>query len=292
MYTQAAVAFVALCAVGVLAAPPGRYPSTAAPALARYQFQYVVSDEYAGLEHSRAESRDGDQTTGSYRVLLPDGRVQHVQYIVDGDQGYAVEVSYEGEARPYQPVPRYPPRYRARTYTLGATTEAPLPATPETPAIETVQDSVEPQAEETAEQTETASYEAETAAEQTETASHEPETAPEQAETVVEQTEIAAYEPETAAEQEETAAYEPETAAEQTETVAYEPETAAEQAETAAYEPETAAEQTEIAAYEPETEAEQPETAVEQAEAELAQTDAEDAAPGVTPSAVYRQDIA
>ena len=44
------------------------------------------------------ESRDGDDTQGSYYVHLPDGRLQTVQYIVDGDSGYLAEVNYEGSA--------------------------------------------------------------------------------------------------------------------------------------------------------------------------------------------------
>ncbi|XP_063591632.1 pro-resilin-like [Penaeus indicus] len=59
------------------------------------------------------ESRDGDFTQGSYYVRLPDGRLQTVNYNVQGDSGFLAEVSYEGQAqyptqpRAYTPAPTY-----------------------------------------------------------------------------------------------------------------------------------------------------------------------------------------
>ncbi len=57
-----------------------------------------MKDEY-GNNYGQAESRDGDATTGSYYVLLPDGRTQTVNYNVDKYSGFQAQVSYEGEAR-------------------------------------------------------------------------------------------------------------------------------------------------------------------------------------------------
>ena len=54
------------------------------------------------------ESRNGDKTTGSYYVLLPDGRVQTVTYSVDGYGGYVADVTYSGEAK-YPEAPKYKP---------------------------------------------------------------------------------------------------------------------------------------------------------------------------------------
>lgn len=50
-------------------------------------------------DFSAQESRDGDKTEGSYQILLPDTRLQKVTYTVNGDSGFAAEVTYEGEAK-------------------------------------------------------------------------------------------------------------------------------------------------------------------------------------------------
>ncbi|KAF0289495.1 hypothetical protein FJT64_012306 [Amphibalanus amphitrite] len=64
-----------------------------------------------GTQYSRQESREGANTQGSYRVLLPDTRVMIVNYRVAGDRGYEADVQYQGEAQPYQPpVPGYGPQ--------------------------------------------------------------------------------------------------------------------------------------------------------------------------------------
>lgn len=71
-------------------------------------------------------------TTGSYRVLLPDGRTQIVTYRAD-DYGYVADVKYEGEVKSYdykpaayKPVYSNKPSYREPAY--------PEPAYPE-PAV-------------------------------------------------------------------------------------------------------------------------------------------------------------
>ncbi|XP_064122603.1 pro-resilin-like [Macrobrachium nipponense] len=66
---------------------------------AKYSFNWAVSDDSSSNEFGHQESRDGDDTEGSYYVQLPDGRLQKVSYHVDGDDGYVAEVSYEGEAQ-------------------------------------------------------------------------------------------------------------------------------------------------------------------------------------------------
>jgi Insect cuticle protein len=43
---------------------------------AKYEFQYDVQDEQAGLDFGHKEQRDGSVATGRYYVLLPDGRKQ------------------------------------------------------------------------------------------------------------------------------------------------------------------------------------------------------------------------
>ncbi len=67
-----------------------------------------MKDGYSGDDFSHSETRDGLQTSGEYRVALPDGRVQIVTYTAD-ENGYHADVKYEGEARPYQPPPAKKP---------------------------------------------------------------------------------------------------------------------------------------------------------------------------------------
>lgn len=43
---------------------------------AKYEFQYDVQDELAGLDFGHKEQREGNVATGKYYVLLPDGRKQ------------------------------------------------------------------------------------------------------------------------------------------------------------------------------------------------------------------------
>ena len=62
-----------------------------------YSFTYGVKDEYSGSDFTRAEERLADDVIrGSYKVALPDGRIQIVSYEAD-DDGYRATVSYEGE---------------------------------------------------------------------------------------------------------------------------------------------------------------------------------------------------
>merc|ERR1712154_9146 len=45
-------------------------------------------------------AREGDITFGDYRVLLPDGRTQVVEYKVEGENtGYIVSVKYQGDPK-------------------------------------------------------------------------------------------------------------------------------------------------------------------------------------------------
>jgi len=67
------------------------------------------------------EARDGDKTTGSYSVVLPDGRKQTVNYYVDGYSGYVADVQYDGYAKAYDhktySAPAYSkPAYHAPSY--------------------------------------------------------------------------------------------------------------------------------------------------------------------------------
>ncbi|KAK7068512.1 hypothetical protein SK128_014195 [Halocaridina rubra] len=77
----------------VLCAPQLQQPfPTSIP---RYEFGYEVKAPEYGNDFAHAENRDGDSTSGQYRVLLPDGRTQIVSYTVVGDSGYVAQVSYQ-----------------------------------------------------------------------------------------------------------------------------------------------------------------------------------------------------
>ncbi|XP_064122623.1 pro-resilin-like [Macrobrachium nipponense] len=65
---------------------------------AHYSFNWAVDHDPSSNEFGHQETRDGDDTQGSYYVELPDGRLQTVKYFVDGDSGYVAEVNYEGSA--------------------------------------------------------------------------------------------------------------------------------------------------------------------------------------------------
>ncbi|XP_032782741.2 uncharacterized protein LOC116920747 [Daphnia magna] len=83
--------------------PEPKSPTTAIHALntktARpYSFGYAVEDNKAGLDFGHRETSNGSVVTGTYYVLLPDGRKQTVNYNADVN-GYVAEVSYEGEAK-------------------------------------------------------------------------------------------------------------------------------------------------------------------------------------------------
>ncbi|XP_018014438.1 uncharacterized protein LOC108671401 [Hyalella azteca] len=74
---------------------------------ARYDFRYIVKDEYGGNDFGHQESRSGQDTKGAYYVQLPDGRRQTVSYYVNKGSGYVAKVHYEGKA--VHPQPKHVP---------------------------------------------------------------------------------------------------------------------------------------------------------------------------------------
>ncbi|XP_071535308.1 larval cuticle protein A2B-like [Panulirus ornatus] len=80
-----------------------------------YAFDYGVKDDYSGANFGHNENSDGQAVKGSYKVALPDGRTQIVNYVADHYNGFQAEVSYEGQAvypdtKPtYQAAPVYNP---------------------------------------------------------------------------------------------------------------------------------------------------------------------------------------
>merc|ERR1712064_158935 len=100
---------------------PSYHEPSYADVPAKYQYEYAVADEYAGVNFGANEARDGYSTYGEYRVVLPDCRTQVVKYnTADGYSGNIVEVTYEGtpcydtykpvhKAPAYNPAPVYKP---------------------------------------------------------------------------------------------------------------------------------------------------------------------------------------
>ena len=110
-------------------------PSLVTQGPSNYAFGYSVQDDYSGDDFSHSEVRDGDKTTGEYRVSLPDGRTQIVSYVAD-ENGYVADVKYEGEVVPYAPRPHLAPVLPVApapvpvAHALPAAPVAPLPAAP------------------------------------------------------------------------------------------------------------------------------------------------------------------
>lgn len=53
-----------------------------------------MKDAESGNDFGHQEAREGDVAKGKYYVLLPDGRMQTVEYTADQD-GYKPEVTYQ-----------------------------------------------------------------------------------------------------------------------------------------------------------------------------------------------------
>ncbi|XP_068210712.1 pupal cuticle protein Edg-84A-like [Palaemon carinicauda] len=79
---------------------------------ARYSFNWAVDHDPSSNEFGHQESRDGDETQGSYYVELPDGRLQTVKYFVNGDSGYVAEVNHEDTSSAESVESYERPRYR------------------------------------------------------------------------------------------------------------------------------------------------------------------------------------
>lgn len=75
-----------------------------------YNFAYAVKDDDYYVDYGHSETSDGKVVSGSYNVVLPDGRRQVVTYKDEG-YGYVADVAYEGEAKPYEYKPAYPKAY-------------------------------------------------------------------------------------------------------------------------------------------------------------------------------------
>ena len=101
-----------------------------------YRFAWDVKDDASYNNFAHSESSDGKLTTGSYRVALPDGRTQIVNYRADS-YGYVADVKYEGEAKypEYKPSNSYSarPAYNAPAAPVYRAPAAPVYVAPRSP---------------------------------------------------------------------------------------------------------------------------------------------------------------
>ena len=63
-----------------------------------FRYGYAVTDDQ-GLDFNQQETSDGGVVTGSYSVVLPDGRIQTVTYSVAPDTGYVVSSAHRESLR-------------------------------------------------------------------------------------------------------------------------------------------------------------------------------------------------
>ena len=76
-----------------------------------YSFAYAVKDDPSYNDYAHQETADDKGVVnGQYRVLLPDGRTQTVNYKADDYTGYIADVKYSGDAK-YDYKPAYKPSY-------------------------------------------------------------------------------------------------------------------------------------------------------------------------------------
>ncbi|XP_076052866.1 uncharacterized protein LOC143032278 [Oratosquilla oratoria] len=63
---------------------------------ANYNFEYRVQDVESGNDFGHNEARQGDDTQGSYDVLLPDGKKLVVSYTVGAEGGFIADATIDG----------------------------------------------------------------------------------------------------------------------------------------------------------------------------------------------------
>jgi len=71
-----------------------------------YEYKFRVDDPETYNKYEIEEKGDPDIVKGSYRINLPDGRTQVVNYEVHPERGYEAKITYEGEAQ-YPDTPGY-----------------------------------------------------------------------------------------------------------------------------------------------------------------------------------------
>nr|XP_040581065.1 vegetative cell wall protein gp1-like [Lepeophtheirus salmonis] len=70
-------------------------PPPTPPLPANYAYSYAVLDDESGVDIAADELAENGAITGSYKVVLPDGRIKTVTYTVEGDSGFVADVQFE-----------------------------------------------------------------------------------------------------------------------------------------------------------------------------------------------------
>ncbi|KAK3864954.1 hypothetical protein Pcinc_029386 [Petrolisthes cinctipes] len=117
---------VLVAATVIIAKPSDPYQQPSYNGPMPYNFAYGVKDDYAGTDFRQSEDSDGSTVKGSYRVALPDGRIQTVTYVADPKNGYQAQVTYEGKAQ--YPQEYGPPITFKPVYGGGPSYQAPQPS--------------------------------------------------------------------------------------------------------------------------------------------------------------------
>nr|XP_040580871.1 cuticle protein 7-like isoform X3 [Lepeophtheirus salmonis] len=85
-------------------------PPPPPPPPASYAYNYAVLDEESSVDFSADELAENGVVSGSYKVVLPDGRIKTVTYTVEGDSGFVADVQFETTPAPAPaPYPKYTP---------------------------------------------------------------------------------------------------------------------------------------------------------------------------------------
>ncbi|XP_040582779.2 larval cuticle protein A3A-like [Lepeophtheirus salmonis] len=85
-------------------------PPPPPPPPASYAYNYAVLDEESSVDFSADELAENGVVSGSYKVVLPDGRIKTITYTVEGDSGFVADVQFETTPSPAPaPYPKYVP---------------------------------------------------------------------------------------------------------------------------------------------------------------------------------------
>ncbi|XP_057369020.1 cuticle protein 18.6-like [Daphnia carinata] len=104
-------------------------PAEASHPLMPFSFAYEVKDDPTSQDFAHKENSDGKVISGSYRVVLPDSRIQIVTYKAD-ENGYTADVKYEGEAKYDEYKPSAAPAYTKPNYSAEPAYPKPIKSDP------------------------------------------------------------------------------------------------------------------------------------------------------------------